>query len=333
MAKFLDTQHISSELMALIRDAKDKIILVSYSFKVNSQIQERLKTKSKIGTLSEIVIVYGRTELKRSELAWLQEIQDLKIFEKTDLHAKCYLNEEKAIVCSMNLYDYSQSNNIEMGILITKSDDKEAYEALLQEINHIKVNGTRKTIDQFISKEVKLVDQENVNEKSEQKIPVSAKLKELTNEQKLKIQILKRWRGWKSKVVKSSEFDVMTDEEITAIVTKNKLDKYSIYDILPRKKAIKHGEEIIEELENIAGYTIGVVVSLWYQNDNSSYDKVKLKLLPSGEEKWFVTTKELPFKEKLVAAKLNKDWFNDYLYLIINCLKNLLSGDLIFSVS
>lgn len=316
MAKFLDTQHISSELMALIKDAKDKIILVSYSFKVNPQIQERLKTKSKIGTLSEIVIVYGRTELKQTELDWLQDIQDLKIFEKTDLHAKCYLNEEKAIICSMNLYDYSQSNNIEMGILITKADDKEAYEELLHEINHIKVNGKRQTVDQLLKKDTKTIDTQAVKPDNNvsKEIPVVKKV-ELTNEQKLKAQILKRWRGWKSKSEKSSVFDILTDEEITAIVTKEKLDKYSIYDILPKKKAIKHGEEIIQEINNISGYTIGKVISVWYQNDNSSYDKVKLKLIPSGEEKWFVTAKELPYKEKVVAAKLNKDWFNDYFYL------------------
>ena len=123
MAIFLNTQAISNELMKLIKDAKEKIILISYSFKVNQQIQERLKTKSKIGTLSEIVIVFGKTELKQTELDWIKEIQDLKIYEKLNLHAKCYLNEDRAIICSMNLYDYSQQTNIEMGILITKKDD------------------------------------------------------------------------------------------------------------------------------------------------------------------------------------------------------------------
>src|SRR5687767_11793432 len=112
MAKFLDTQAISNELMKLIKDAKEKIILISPYLKVNSQIQERLKTKSKVGTLSEIVIVYGKTDLKQSELEWIKEIEDLKVYEKINLHAKCYINEEKAIICSMNLYDYSQQYNI-----------------------------------------------------------------------------------------------------------------------------------------------------------------------------------------------------------------------------
>ncbi|HTC01257.1 MAG TPA: phospholipase D family protein, partial [Ferruginibacter sp.] len=123
MAKFLETQAISSELMKLIKEAKDKIILVSPYLKVNSQIQERLRTKSKTGALSEIVIVYGKSELQKSELEWIKDIEDLKVIEKNNLHAKCYINEDKAIICSMNLYEYSQQTNIEMGILITKEHD------------------------------------------------------------------------------------------------------------------------------------------------------------------------------------------------------------------
>ena len=47
MAKYLDTSQISSELMQLLKEAKEKIILVTFSLQVNKQIQERLKTKSK----------------------------------------------------------------------------------------------------------------------------------------------------------------------------------------------------------------------------------------------------------------------------------------------
>src|SRR4028119_2100233 len=96
MLKFLDTQAISHELMSLIKEAKEKIILISPYLKVNSQIQERLKTKSKTGTLAEMVIVYGKSELKQTELEWIKEIDDLKIYEKNNLHAKCYLNEDRA---------------------------------------------------------------------------------------------------------------------------------------------------------------------------------------------------------------------------------------------
>lgn len=317
MAKFLETQAISNELMKIIKEAKDKIILVSPYLKVNSQIQERLKTKSKQGTLSEIVIVYGKSELKQTELEWIKDIDDLKVIEKNNLHAKCYINEEKAIVCSMNLYDYSQQNNIEMGVLITKKDDEEAYNSLIEEINNIKVNGIRKKFDALniidsLPKEIVII---NKNETKEEVKEIITKHIELNPEQKLKFQILKEWRLHKSRDEKTSAFLVLTDEEIKTIVSHAKLDKYSIYDILPKKKAIKYGEEIINEIKYISDYTIAKVVSIWYQDNSNSYDRVKLKILNTGEEKWYDTTYELPYKDKLVAAKINKTWFNKYMYL------------------
>ena len=316
MAKFLDTQAISNELMKLIKDAKEKIILVSYSFKVNLQIQERLKTKSKSGTLSEIVIVYGRTELKKTDLDWMKEIQDLKIYEKSNLHAKCYLNEDKAIICSMNLYDYSQQNNIEMGILISKTEDREAYNELIEEINNIKVNGIRKPLDELANYDKETKTESNQiktgNEKPKEEI---IKLAPLTVEQKLDIELLKQFRYYKSKDEKTSATQILSDDEIRKIVTHPKLDKSSIYDIIPKKNAIKYGDQILEALNDSIKFTIGQVTSIWYQTDETKYDRVKLKVLSSGEEKWFDTTQELPQKDKIVAVKLNKSWFNTYFYL------------------
>jgi len=317
MAIFLNTQAISNELMKLIKDAKEKIILISYSFKVNQQIQERLKTKSKIGTLSEIVIVFGKTELKQTELDWIKEIQDLKIYEKLNLHAKCYLNEDRAIICSMNLYDYSQQTNIEMGILITKKDDEQAYESLMEEINNIKINGTRKTLDDLvkigggtkISTPTKLTD----NKESYKKI--TKKPQELNLEKRLDLQLLYQWRYNVSKSEKSAESKILTDEEILKLVSQEYYSKNGLYDILPKKIVIKFGENILEALSKRNNFTIGKVVSIWYQADDSKYDRVKLKSLKTGEERWFDTTQELPHKDKTVAVRLNNTWFNDYVYL------------------
>jgi len=306
--------------MKLIKDAKDKIILVSYSFKVNPQIQERLKTKSKLGTLSEIVIVYGRTELKPAELEWIKEIQDLKIYEKLNLHAKCYLNEERAIICSMNLYDYSQQNNIEMGILITKEHDKEAYQELIDEINNIKINGTRKSFDELNNKEKVKKDSiplSSNNVPEGQLEQAQFKYEDLTLQSKLTFQVLRSWREGKSKEEKIAAFHILTDKELTKIAAHNKLDKSAIYDIMPKKNAIKYADEILDTIKYNSNYTIGKVLSVWYQSDNSKYDRVKLEIFATKEQKWFDTTQELPDKDKIVAVKLNGTWFNQYLYLDI----------------
>jgi hypothetical protein len=319
MAKFLETQAISSELLRLIKDAKEKIILVSPYLKVNSQIQERLKKKGRMGTLSEIVIVYGKSELKQTELDWIKDIPDLKLYEKANLHAKCYLNEERAIICSMNLYDYSQQNNIEMGLLISKEFDKEAYTELIEEINNIKVNGDRKQLDSMGTENKpapqKISIDNNIKEPAPLAVTKIVKPIELSLEQKVKFQLLKKWRLYKSKDEQVSAFHVLTDEEIKTIVTQPKLDKNSFFDILPKKKAIKYSDQIIDELERSNKFTIGQVTSVWYQDDIGKYDRIKLKLIKTGEEKWFDTTLELPAKNKIVAAKLNNTWFNEYFYI------------------
>lgn len=312
MAKFLDTQAISNELMKLIKEAKEKIILISPYLKVNSQIQERLRTKSKVGTLSEIVLVYGKSELKKTELDWIKGIEDLKVYEKSNLHAKCYINEEKAIICSMNLFDYSQQNNIEMGILISKQHDPEAYNELFEEINNIKVNGVRMKFD-GTSREAT-----SSNSMAEKEInsPVSKSAeKELTLSQKLKFVILKEWRLEKSREEKSKAFLILTDNEIKKIVSSVKVDSNTIFDIMPKKTAIKYGDQIISRLKITNYYTIGKVMSVWYQDNPNTYDRVKLKLTDTGEEVWFDTTQELPNINSLVAAKINKTWFNEYFYL------------------
>lgn len=310
MAKFLETQTISSELLKLIKEAKDKIILISPYLKVNAQIQERLKTKSLSGTMSEIVIIYGKTELKSSELDWMKTIKDLKVIEKINLHAKCYLNEDKAIICSMNLHDYSQQNNIEMGIMITKEQDGAAYNELIEEINNIKVNGNRKdpsTFKSFDSNHENIVESvDNVENK---------KSNELSWEQKMRFEVLKDWRLSKSKTIRAKAYTILTDNEIIGIVLEKKIDKNILYKLLSTKKTNQFGKEILDILSQIERYTIGKVISVIYQSDESKYDRVKLLILKSGQELWFDTVQELPIKNRHVAVSLYDHWFNSYFYL------------------
>jgi hypothetical protein len=43
----------------------------------------------------------------------------------------------------MNLYDYSQTTNVEMGFLITKEEDPEAYKKMMEDIDDLKINGDK----------------------------------------------------------------------------------------------------------------------------------------------------------------------------------------------
>ena len=54
-----------------------------------------------------------------------------------NLHAKCYINEESMVITSMNMYEYSENNNWEMGILIRKQDDAKVFEEAIREVESI----------------------------------------------------------------------------------------------------------------------------------------------------------------------------------------------------
>lgn len=72
-------------------------------------------------------MVFGKNEfdksrsLNESDLAIFKSFPDVKTYYEKHLHAKCYANENAAILCSTKLYDYSQNNNIEAGILMKNS--------------------------------------------------------------------------------------------------------------------------------------------------------------------------------------------------------------------
>jgi len=81
-------------------------------------------------------VLYRENGLNSSETKWLNGFHKLKSLKIPNLHAKCYLNENSAILTSMNFYEHSQINNHELGILI-ESIDKENFLHLLLEIESI----------------------------------------------------------------------------------------------------------------------------------------------------------------------------------------------------
>ena len=312
MAKYLDTSQISSELMQLLKEAKERIILVTYSLQVNSQIQERLKTKSKIGTLAEITLIYGNTKPKQKELEWMSEIDDLKVWQKKNLHAKCYINENKAIISSMNLYDYSQTSNVEMGFLITKEENPEAYQKMMDDVDDLKINGDR--LKPWIIED-KDVEGQNINSKIEERNLAKTSL---TYKQQIKKQLLEFFRNDMSHDYRQNEQSILSDTAILEIITKRSLTKVHLKQILNSDKKVKQfGNEIVDISMSVDAdeYIIGRIEDTRYQNDDFSYDQIKMLRFDSNQSKWYDTKQELPRKGQIVAVKLNQNWFNDYLLL------------------
>lgn len=135
MAKFLNTSATNYFLEELIKDAKDRLILISPYLKLNDRVKELLADKNRLKI--DVRMVYGKSELQPAEISWLRELTYVRTSFCRNLHAKCYLNEELCIVTSLNLYEFSQVNNNEMGILIRRSEDAELYRDAYEEAQRI----------------------------------------------------------------------------------------------------------------------------------------------------------------------------------------------------
>lgn len=135
MAKFLNTSATTYLLEELIKGAQEKLILISPFLKINSKIKELLEDKNRMKI--DIRIVYGKSDLQPTEIKWLEKLEYIRLSYCENLHAKCYLSELSCIITSLNLYEFSQINNNEMGIFIERELDQELYTDALKESQRI----------------------------------------------------------------------------------------------------------------------------------------------------------------------------------------------------
>lgn len=135
MAKFLDTTGVSYHLQQLINQSNDTLILISPYLKINERLRQSLDDKDRMKI--DVRVVYGKNELQPDQIIWLKSLKSVRTSFCENLHAKCYLNESEAVVTSMNLYEFSQVNNQEMGIYVTKADDSQLYDDIYNEARRL----------------------------------------------------------------------------------------------------------------------------------------------------------------------------------------------------
>src|SRR6185312_5039710 len=122
MATFLTGNELNSELGNIFEEASSVIILISPFIKLHERYISILKTKKDRPDL-EVIIVFGKNQddfsksMKEEDFNFFKEFPNIEIKYEKRLHAKYYANESTAILTSMNLYDYSQDNNIEAGVM------------------------------------------------------------------------------------------------------------------------------------------------------------------------------------------------------------------------
>ena len=183
MAKFLNTSATNFFLEELIKNAKERLILISPYLRLNDRIKELLEDKDRLKI--DIRIVYGKSDLHPDEIKWMQKLEYVRLSFCKNLHAKCYLNETECIISSLNLYEFSQINNNEMGILVRKYEDNEVFKEAYEEAQRIiRISDeVRITLDEVKTQSIEENNDEstqNQNKLTTSKLAIKYKIK--TNE-------------------------------------------------------------------------------------------------------------------------------------------------------
>jgi len=149
MAKFITTKQITSELEDLIKKADERLYIISPYLKLSKDFRDLLTYRNT--NRKDTKIIFGKQELNPEQMTFFQGLRFVYLLFSEDLHAKCYINDTKMIITSMNFYDFSMMNNKEMGILIDKTvtEDDQVYNDAWSEIDFIEK--TSKPFD-FVSK-------------------------------------------------------------------------------------------------------------------------------------------------------------------------------------
>ena len=139
----------------MIREAQKFAILISPYIQISEPYLERLRDAG--NRKVKAIIVFRKDQLNKINDEAFSNISDLNLYFFDNLHAKCYLNESSAILTSMNLYDYSERNNREMGISFHREENEKLYNEISDECNSIIKSSNR----YFIQKHYQVSDQSN----------------------------------------------------------------------------------------------------------------------------------------------------------------------------
>jgi phosphatidylserine/phosphatidylglycerophosphate/cardiolipin synthase-like enzyme len=164
VAVFLTTRGTTSELEKIINNAVDGVALISPFIKIPDSLFQNLKAADQRGV--RISIVYGKSQLEPETSKRLTGLRNARLYFLENLHAKCYFNERSMVITSLNLYDSSEVNNREMGVLITKQEDEAVYNGAIREAGMIIALADRRDLSAQVAKQKKarLRKQRGINE-------------------------------------------------------------------------------------------------------------------------------------------------------------------------
>ncbi len=122
MAEFLNKKKLLEWVPKLIETAEKNLMIISPYIQISDKIFALLVDAEKRGV--ETTLIYKEGELSDKERKRFYEIENLNLLFHPNLHSRCMYNEKYFLLTSMNLYEYSQKHNREMGVVFRRTDEE-----------------------------------------------------------------------------------------------------------------------------------------------------------------------------------------------------------------
>lgn len=122
MVEILSTESLNMTISAVIENARKHLVIISPFLKINQKMRASIQIALKRDV--KLTVIYGKSDLDRDTMNWLKSLPYCNIGYVENLHAKLILNEEAAVMSSMNLYEFSQVNNEELGMIAWMKDGR-----------------------------------------------------------------------------------------------------------------------------------------------------------------------------------------------------------------
>lgn len=122
--KIVNPNEIGAKISTLVAEATEKVILVSPYVSIHEWKKICINLEKAISKGIKVELYYR--ELNSDNKNKLEEL-GISLFEVKGLHTKLYFNDNRVIVSSMNLYEYSDLNSIDLAI---NYEDPTEYDSL-----------------------------------------------------------------------------------------------------------------------------------------------------------------------------------------------------------
>jgi sugar-specific transcriptional regulator TrmB len=145
----LTTAEILARIKKTITSAETELFIISPFIKLDKEFFDWLKVADTKKLITYVIC--GKKRLEPDTEKALKKMENIELRYCENLHAKCVINDQFAVVSSMNLYSASREN-FELGTLIVREKEFEAFLKVKKDCFDILCNSVKYTDAKFPGK-------------------------------------------------------------------------------------------------------------------------------------------------------------------------------------